>query len=304
MFAGTILAILSAVIWSGNFILARGLSQTVPPVTLCTARWVIGFLCVLPLALPKLREDWPIIRKHWFYLSMLGLTGITLLNTFYYIGGKTTGTINMSIIATSTPIYIMILSRIFNGEPLEGRRMCGLAATMAGVLILISKGDLAHITNLRVTVGDLWAVGGATMFGVYSYLVRGKPKNLSPAGFVASTFALGTILLIPLQIWELYNDYNFVISGLSNHKVWLAILYAGVFCSFICFYMWNEAIRRIGPVMASIIYNTLPVFAAIGAMIFLDEQLSAAQAAGSVLVIGGILFATVHPETLFHRPKK
>ena len=71
------------------------------------------------------------------------------------------------------------------------------------------------------------------------------------------------------------------------------VLYAGVGCSFGSFCLWTAAISRIGPVRAGIVYYSMPVFAAIGAHMVLNEAVNAAQVAGGMLIIGGILIATL-----------
>ena len=64
-------------------------------------------------------------------------------------------------------------------------------------------------------------------------------------------------------------------------------------CSFISFWFWTLAVDRIGPVRAGIVYYSLPVFAAVASVLVLGERIAPAQIAGGVLVIGGILVATL-----------
>ncbi|MFI1616308.1 DMT family transporter [Streptomyces lydicus] len=62
--AGLVLALTATVVWSGNFVIARALHDTVPPVQTAFWRWIIALLAVAPLALPQVRRQWPVIRRH------------------------------------------------------------------------------------------------------------------------------------------------------------------------------------------------------------------------------------------------
>ena len=70
------------------------------------------------------------------------------------------------------------------------------------------------------------------------------------------------------------------------------ILYTGVGCSFLSFWLWTLAVDRIGPVRAGMVYYSLPLFAAAGSFLVLGERVTEAQLMGGCLVIGGILVAT------------
>jgi drug/metabolite transporter (DMT)-like permease len=102
-------------LWSGNFIIARGLSESIPPVSLAFYRWVVAAIVFLPFALKPLLREWDCLRTHLPYLSMTALLGVTLFNTLIYFAGHTTTALNLSLISITFPIVIVILSRIIYG---------------------------------------------------------------------------------------------------------------------------------------------------------------------------------------------
>ena len=94
-FLGYLAALSATMLWAGNFVVARGIAQEIPPVQLNFWRWLLALTCILPFAWPKLRADWPAMKRHWRYLAAMGLVGVSLLNAFVYKAGQTTESLNM-----------------------------------------------------------------------------------------------------------------------------------------------------------------------------------------------------------------
>ena len=187
------------------------------------------------------------------------------------------------------PIIILIFSRLLYGEAITPRRLLGMLVVAAGIVILVSRGDMERLAALRFAPGDLWSLGGAASFGLYSLFMRHRGADLSVLGFSAATFGLGALFCVPPVLAEMC----WLPPVQWEPAVITGVLYAGVGCSFGSFCLWTAAISRIGPVRAGIVYYSMPVFAAIGAHMVLNEAVNAAQVAGGMLIIGGILIATL-----------
>ena len=114
--SGYLFAIAATAIWSGNFIIARGLNESIPPISLAFWRWVVAVIVFLPFALKPLIAERNILKQNLPYLCVTSLLGITIFNTLIYFAGHTTTAINLSLISITFPIFIIILSRIFFRE--------------------------------------------------------------------------------------------------------------------------------------------------------------------------------------------
>lgn len=221
----------------------------------------------------------------------MSLLGVSLMNTFFYKAGQTTPSLNMALIAPTAPVIILLLSRLVYGEPVTPRRLAGMGVVMLGMVVLVSRGDWQRLAALQFAVGDLWSLGGATSFALYSLLMRSRPDGLSVPGFCAATFGLGSLFCLPAVLAE----RHFLPPVGWNREVVVGVLYAGVGCSFVSFSLWTRAIACIGPVRAGIVYYSLPVYAALAAWLVLGEDVNPAQAAGGLLIVGGIVTATLQP---------
>ncbi|HMF70435.1 MAG TPA: DMT family transporter, partial [Flavitalea sp.] len=135
IYIGILLAVTATVVWSGNFIVARGVISQIPPVSLAFYRWLTASIIIVPIGLKKFREESVIIRMHWKYFFWISLTGITLYNTFLYVAGHYTPAINLALIATTTsPIMAIALAAIFLKEKIGPLRLIGLFICIAGIL--------------------------------------------------------------------------------------------------------------------------------------------------------------------------
>lgn len=287
-FLGYVSALLATVIWSGNFVVSRAVASLIPPWQCNFWRWLVALVVILPFAWKGLSADWPAIRKNWRYLTLMSILGVTLMNTLIYKAGQTTTSLNMALLVPTAPIVILIFSRLLYGEPLTGRRLAGVGLVLLGVCLLVSRGDLAKLAALNFASGDAWALAGAFCFGLYSLFMRQRPHDLSALGFNVATFALGLVLSLPFTVAEAC----LLPLPSPSAPVIISILYTGVGCSFLSFWLWTLAVDKIGPVRAGMVYYSLPIFAAIGSFLVLGERVTGAQVVGGFLVIGGILAAT------------
>jgi len=285
--SGYLFAIGATALWSGNFIVARGLSESIPPISLAFWRWVVAVIVFLPFALKPLIAEWDILKANLPYLSITSVLGITIFNTLIYLAGHTTTAINLSLISITFPVFILILSRIFFGELITANKGIGIIIVATGVIVLITKGAPSTLLQLSFAIGDVWMLAAAIIFAIYSILIKHKPEQLSIWAFQLSTFILGLIFLFPFFIWE----YATAPPVAFDTQTVGSILYVGVFASLSAFVLWNKAIVAVGPSKAGMIYYTLPLFSGLLAYLFLQEDISMIHFYSALLIVSGILTA-------------
>ncbi len=287
MLLGYFFAISATAIWSGNFVIARGLSESIPPVSLAFWRWVVAVIFFLPFALKSLIAERNLLKEHLPYLCITALLGITTFNTLIYFAGHTTTAINLSLISITFPVFIVILSRFVFSEQITVKKSIGILFVVAGIILLITKGVFSQLLNISFAIGDLWMLLAAVTFAVYTILLKRKPKRLSIWALQLSTFILGLFFLFPFFMWE----YLTVASIQFDSNVIYSILYVGIFASLAAFVLWNKAIEAVGPAKAGMIYYILPLFSMILANLFLDEAVTAVHLFSALLIVSGIITA-------------
>ncbi len=287
---GIFLAVLAALIWSGNFIVARAVHADISPGHLSFFRWSTATVMLAPFAIKICIAERAALKKHFAYLFWLSLTGICLFNTFVYIAGHHTSAINLALIGTtSSPIFANIMAAIFLKEKIGVKRLCGMLVCIAGILLLISRGHWENLMNFRFSEGDAWVLLAALSFAIYNILVRKRPVAISPMSLLFSSFLLGTILLIPFVVFESSTqapiDWNAQLIGV--------IIYLGLGASVICFFIWNKAIQILGAGRTALFGNLIPVFSSLEAVFILHEEFTVIHIVSMVVVLIGLVIANL-----------
>jgi len=138
-----LLLTLTVLSWSGNMVIGRGIRGDIPPLTLAFWRWVIAFLLVLPLALPHLKTQWPLLKKGWKPLLVLGLLGVGGYNTFAYLALQHTSATNATLLNSFIPIATIAISWAFLGKHLRRPEAIGVLISLCGALTIVSAATWA-----------------------------------------------------------------------------------------------------------------------------------------------------------------
>jgi drug/metabolite transporter (DMT)-like permease len=297
-----ILLILANLLWGGNFVIGRAITENLPPYTLSFLRWCTAILIFLPFVSPKLREEWVHIRKHWPIVLFMSLTGVAGFNVLLYIALHYTTSINASLVNTSTPIIIYILSFFVLRERLNKNQMIGTFLSLAGVLFILSKGSLETLLDFSFNIGDIIVVSAVVCWSIYSILVKQYAGKLPGYSTFFICMIIGIVLLFPFALYEWFVAKTPVVWSTGSI---LTIIYTGIFASIVAFVSWNTAVAQVGAGKAGIFLNLIPVFASTFAILFLGEKLAWYQAIGGIFVITGVYISTrivhKHPQSSLKR---
>lgn len=285
-----ILMLLPGLFWAGNAIVARSIADEIPPVALAFWRWTVAGLLIAPLAWPHLRRDMPLMLRSWPIMLVLTAFGISIFNTFLYIGAHTTTAVNIVMLQTAMPIVVVVATFLIFRDTLTGRQAAGIVASFLGTLTLISHGDPAMLLGLDFERGDLWMLAAVVSYAVYTALLRLRPR-VHGLSFAFATFALGAALLLPFYLAETSWDRPM---PLSLHAV-AAIGYVAVFASILAYLAFNRTVELLGANTAGLVVHLVPVFGTILAVLLLGETVHLYNIAGIALIALGLWLATRSP---------
>jgi drug/metabolite transporter (DMT)-like permease len=279
-----LLLTLTALFWSGNMVLGRGIRADVPPLALAFWRWLIAFLLVLPLALPHLREQWPLLKKGWKPVLLLGLLGVGGYNTFAYIALQYTVATNAVLLNSFIPVATMAISWAFLGKHLSRPQAIGVAVSLLGALTIVARGDVAVLAHLNLNLGDIWMLGAVAVWAVYTVGLAWRPTGVHPMLLLAAFTAVGLAALFPAYIWEIAQGRS-----INVHLGSLASLaYVGIFPSFIGYIFYNRGVAEVGANKASLFIHLMPVFGTLLSAVFLGEVPQWYHYLGIGLIFSGI----------------
>ena len=202
---------------ASNLVVARGGVEYVPPISLAFWRWFFVFLILLPFNYQIIFKNIKYFKKEYKKLFFLGIMGCGVCGAFPFIAGTTTTVVNMGIIYTSSPIFIILISSYFYKEQLNMFQFLGLALSFAGVISIIAKGDMNLLVGLKFTTGDLWMLGAAVGWALYAVLLLNWKSKFSLFSRFTIIAFFGAISLLPFSLIENYfirpvifnNDFYF-----------------------------------------------------------------------------------------------
>jgi drug/metabolite transporter (DMT)-like permease len=281
-----LLLCITALCWAGNAIVGRLAAGHIPPVTLSFLRWSFAFLIILPLAWKHLVRDWPAIRAKLGVMIVLSITGIGAFNTMQYWALEHTQALNTLLLQSATPLFVAVWSLILLGIRLRLAQACGIALSLAGVLVILLHGDLTALAAIQFNRGDIIFVVALVIFGFYSVLSLKRPA-IHSLSFVGFTFGCGAACLAPLLVWELFSR---PVMALDKANL-LTLIYVAVFPSTLAYLCFNRGVQLIGANRAAPFFHVVPVFGSAMAIAFLGERPQAFHVIGFALVLTGVYVA-------------
>ena len=269
--------------WAANLVLAKGVVDLLPPIAFAFWRWVLAFLLLLPFAWRHARRDWATAVAGWKSISVLAMTGIAGFPSMLYAAVHTTTAINGSLIQTTMPGFIILLSMAIFGEKVSARQLVGAATCVLGAATVVLKGDLVAMSIPDFAHGDILMTLAVILYAIYSLLLGHRP-SVHPLSLMVYTFALGALGLFPLYLWELSELGGFTVC----REIVLSIVFVALFPSIVAYFCWNRGIDVIGPNRGGLYICLIPVFASILAISFIGETLKTYHIAGMIMIVTGM----------------
>ena len=282
-----LLLFIQPIFMASNIIVARGGVEYVPPVSLAFWRWLTVFLILMPFFFDEITKKKKYLKLEFFKLFVLGLTGCGICGAFPFIAGMSTTMANMGIIYTSSPIFIIVISVLFFKDKINLSRIIGLILCLSGVLIIICKGDLNFLINFKFTSGDLWMLGAAIGWAVYSiFLINWKSEFSLMARFTLIAF-FGATSLFPFYIIE----ESFFFNTNFNDYFLFWVLFAAISPGIIAFTLYTKVQKYVGASFAGFTLYIFSIYSAIYGIFLFGESLLSFHYFGAILVFLGVYLA-------------
>jgi len=283
-----LLLALATLFWAGNWVLGRALRDVFEPAALNFWRWLIAVLVLLPFALPRLRGHLATIRRSAGLLFTLSFLGVALFQWLVYAGLKTTTAVNAVLLNSSMPAFMLLCSWAIDRERCTPRQLAGMLISLAGILVILSRGDPASLARLEFHSGDALILLAMPVWGVYSVLLKRRPPELDGVAFLFVISLIGVVLLLPAFALEAY----YAPPRWPGAAGVAAALYVGLAASVGAFICWNRGVAIVGANAAGFTVHLLPAFGTLLAMVFLGEFFHPFHAAGIATILVGVVVAT------------
>ena len=291
--AAVTLLTIPPLLWAGNAVVGRWAAPLISPMTLNLLRWALAGVLLLPLAGHILQRSSP-LWPQWRRFALLSLFSIGGYNALLYLALTTTTPINATLVGASMPVWMLLIGRVVFGQTISPRQLLGAAVSVAGVVLVLCRGQWELLARLHWVAGDLYVLLATAAWSYYSWLlVRPAPQLVALRGHWATflmaqivfgllwsaTFATGEWLLTPAHI-----EWGWPLAA--------ALLFIAVGPAVIAYASWGAGVARAGPAVAGFFVNLTPLFTALLSLAFLGEAPQWFHGLAFVLLVAGIVLSS------------
>jgi drug/metabolite transporter (DMT)-like permease len=275
--------ILVSLIWAGSFIVVQSATEEIDPIDLGFLRFLVA-TPIMVFILVLRGKNISIPAKELPSLVLLGLTGVTLLYLFQFIGINYTNAATAAVLINTNVLFIALLSSVFLKEILAPKKIIGISFSFGGVIIVI----FSNVPQEKLLLNDIFFIGSvlillsAFCWAVYSIVGKRLLEKYDPFAITTYAFALGTALYIPFII----SDLTVTIQNVSFNG-WTAIVYLALLCSVVGYLGWYYALKKTDASTAAVYLNFIPLFT-ITLSFFLGQIPTLFFLVGAILIIYGV----------------
>lgn len=277
---------LAGLFWSGNHIAARAGAGQVPPVALGSLRWLLAAAIMWPFVSVHVRRDWPAIRAGWKPILALSVLGGAVFSALQYTALQYTSALNGSIFNSFAPAIIVLTGALLFRDRLRLVNLAGITVSFAGVLVIVSRGDLAVLRTISFNYGDVLLLANMAVWAVYSTCLRVRPP-IHPLSFTFLLALIAGVSLLPFWAWE-------HAGGFHMQATWLTIIvlaYVTIFPGILSYIFWNRGIEAVGSTRGGVFLHLIPFYGAVLATTLLGEKLMGFHIVGCAMILSGVWFA-------------
>jgi len=276
------------VLWAGNAIVGRLVRDAVPPMTLNLIRWVIALAVLVPLGRAMFREGSGVLAN-WRRYAMLGLLSVGLYNSLQYLALQSSTPINVTLVASGVPVWMLLVGRLFYGVPVKRKQIVGALLSILGVLVVLCRGDVHQLLGLRLVVGDLYMILATIAWSFYSWMLM-QQKDVPGlradwAAFLLAQVGYGVLWSSALAggewaLRDVHIDWSWSLGA--------ALLYVAIGPAILAMRCWGAGVQRAGPSIGAFFINLTPLFTALLSSAFLGEAPHLYHVLAFGMIVGGI----------------
>ena len=274
--------LLMVAIWAVNFSFIKVALEEIPPFGFNALRFPMAALLLAGVLWNRGRLNLP-DRGDRGRVIALGIIGNVLYQLLFIVGMSRSRAGNASLLLTGSPVFTAMLSAALGHERVRTAAWTGIAATAAGIALVVGSGEGGFQFGTSTLVGDLMLVAASAIWAFYTVGARDLIRKYGSVAVTAWTLWVGAALLLLIGIPDLAS-----LERPPSLLAWAGVVYAGVLGIAVAYLLWYRAVKVLGNTHTSAFSNLTPVLAVLVAWLWLREVPTVWQVVGAVVIIGGI----------------
>jgi drug/metabolite transporter (DMT)-like permease len=276
-----LLLVLLSVLWGATFFFIAVANPHVPPFTLVLGRVGIAALALVP-AVFLLGERLPTTAAGWWpFVVQAGINNVIPFTLMVYGQQRIAGGL-AAVLNATTPLFTLVVARLFAGEALTAGKLAGVLLGIAGVGVLVGPEALG--SNASSVIGMLCILGGALSYAVSALWMR-RLRHIPPLVSSAAQLTCSTAMLLPLagaidRFWLL---------PAPGAPATLAVLGLALLSTALAYIVFFRINATAGPTNVMLVTLLIPVTATVLGVLILGETLTSNQIAGALVIASGLV---------------
>lgn len=268
--------------WGNSFIATKYALEQLDPLAIIFLRLIIASILLAVMAI-KLNKSFSLNKKEFGGIFVLAL--IAILHLWVQVEGLNhTSAANTGWIIGFSPIFMAIIGFFILREKITSIQLLGIFIAFGGLLLLVSKGDLASV-NLISNKGDFLVLGSALTWAAYSFVNKKITVHYSPTLTIMFLFVMMAIIIAPFVINE--KNINAVLN--LNLISWISILFLGIFCSGVAYVLWSQALSEMPSYKLGAFLYIQPFITLFSAWFLLSEEITFITVISGIVIISGVI---------------
>ena len=274
---------LASLFWGFNAIASRLAIDEISPMSLVSGRWLGVMIILSIICRHQLSLGFQVFKSNYKWMIVMGLCGFTTFNSLYYISAHYTVAINLGIVQSTTPAFIMIISMFWLKTRINLKQVTGLLITFIGVSIVISNGNLASLLRLKLNNGDLLLIVACIFYAIYAVGLRKRPEinDVLLMTFFSYVAFIGSLPGLIIEITQ----YSFFFPTFKGLMILSVII---IFPSLLAQILFMKGVKIVGPALSGLYTNLVPIFTSVLAIIVLDEVFHIYHLISLIIIFLGI----------------
>ncbi len=276
---------LATILWGSDYVFAKIALREISPIGFAAIRTLISTGVMFPIFIHR-EKDWRVKPRHIPLLIGLALLGTFFNRIFWATGMNLTSASNASLLTTTSPIFVLIVSFFLFRATVTGRAVLGIVVSFIGVSLVIRGDWTAWAKGGGNLWGDLCMLLASLTWAFFTVSAKFLMKEYSSLKVTAYIMLVGSLLFLPF----LTNQNPGGWSGVSPLG-WMSVVYVAISGNFLAYLLWMRGIQNVGP-LRTILYSYLtPITAILFAVPLLNESLTPMQIWGALVVFTGVFLA-------------
>ncbi|MFC7688167.1 DMT family transporter [Ureibacillus sp. GCM10028918] len=290
--------ILTMFLWGINLSLLKLLVLDIPPLVMQGTRIFLAGITLF-LILFVMRKQVVYKEMPWKFVLLATLLGVIAHHSLLATGVQQTSAVKASLILGLAPLITAIIAVATRATSLTKLRFTGFVIGFLGIAIAVVD-DVSAVTAF--VLGDVYVLGSIIVQAFSFFIIRRITLTIPPLVLTAYMLTIGSMVMIMYNLVITPESFT-AFSGL-NGELWAVFLFSAIFATAVGHSLFNSMIKKIGTAETAIFNNLSTIFALIGAVVILGEQMHLSQIFGCLLIIIGVLIGTGGVEEWIRKRKQ